>query len=296
MLVEDVQLFAQQRPKLTLQYFREASILSMLNHDNIVSIHDSWLENDSEATNLFIQMDLCTMNLDEFRRSHKSREDYTSKALECYISIARALAYLHSKRICHRDVKMKNCMIGEDNKTKLCDFGTSRYLPPVDPSNLSPTEHYFASPEQRSKKKSPIYDQSADIFLFAMMGMDLFAAPGCEDAVDDMMDSFVPDYDSFDWGNDDGGEEEVDAQGAVDNPDDEKEFNFDLKALDEDIELPDTSWWHENMIPGLASHLSEILPLMLEPGKPSDRPSAEEVANRFVDFAASSSLDNNKEV
>jgi len=38
------------------------------------------------------------------------------------------LAYLHSQRICHSDIKPENILIGENNVLKLADFGLSKYL------------------------------------------------------------------------------------------------------------------------------------------------------------------------
>jgi len=38
------------------------------------------------------------------------------------------LAYLHSQRICHSDIKPENILIGANNVLKLADFGLSKYL------------------------------------------------------------------------------------------------------------------------------------------------------------------------
>jgi AP2-associated kinase len=38
--------------------------------------------------------------------------------------ICNALAYLHTRGIVHRDVKLENILLGDDCSYKLCDFGS----------------------------------------------------------------------------------------------------------------------------------------------------------------------------
>eukprot|EP01117_Protostelium_nocturnum_P006397 TRINITY_DN2309_c1_g2_i1.p1 TRINITY_DN2309_c1_g2~~TRINITY_DN2309_c1_g2_i1.p1 ORF type:complete len:729 (-),score=217.35 TRINITY_DN2309_c1_g2_i1:57-2243(-) len=40
--------------------------------------------------------------------------------------LAKAIYYLHTKKIIHRDLKSKNLLMGSDNRVRLCDFGFAR--------------------------------------------------------------------------------------------------------------------------------------------------------------------------
>ena len=46
----------------------------------------------------------------------------------CLPPQVRALHYLHSNRIIHRDMKPQNILIGSNGTVKLCDFGFARAM------------------------------------------------------------------------------------------------------------------------------------------------------------------------
>jgi len=118
-----------------------------------------------------------------------------------------------------------------------------------------------------------------------MMAMEFFAAPGREDSVEEMLETFVPDYDSLGDDSVDGVEAEVE-QGVEEakemaDKNDPGIFDFAMKHR-ESITLPDMLWWPNNMHHMAAGHLAEILPPMPEPRTPSNRPTAAGVASKFV--------------
>lgn len=107
--------------------------------------------------------------------------------------MTRGLNYLHSKRIIHRDIKLHNVLLTENQQCKLIDFGLARKAKfwkssleerkreGQDIDQEEETEEFsksvgtrlFSSPEQASSER---YDYRTDIFSLAMVIVLLFCS------------------------------------------------------------------------------------------------------------------------
>ncbi|MEM7158823.1 MAG: tetratricopeptide repeat protein [Myxococcota bacterium] len=98
---------------------REAQALARLSHPNVVQVYDAG-EQDGR---LFIAMELVPgQTLWEWQRTPQP----WLECLRVYTEAARGLAAAHAEGIVHRDFKPANCIIGDDGRVTVLDFGLAR--------------------------------------------------------------------------------------------------------------------------------------------------------------------------
>lgn len=96
---------------------RELSIWKTLDHENIVCL-EKVLETD-HAT--FLICDYCA-NGNLLSLLKKPLKELEAKII--FIQLCKAIQYLHNEaKVCHKDLKLENILIDQDDNIKLCDFG-----------------------------------------------------------------------------------------------------------------------------------------------------------------------------
>ncbi|KAI6203589.1 Protein kinase domain-containing protein [Aphelenchoides besseyi] len=129
----------------------EVTLLSRLDHPNIISYYDSFAEDGV----LMIEMEYALL---------ARREDYLEEAEIMYLfeQMVSAVAYLHDNEILHRDLKSANIFLTKDNLVKIGDFGISKIMgaeTKVQGAQTILGTPYYLSPEMENHttKKSDIW-------------------------------------------------------------------------------------------------------------------------------------------
>lgn len=114
--------------KKLLKIEKEAEILSVLSHKNIIQFYGAILE----PPNYGIVTEYASGgSLYEYLSSVESEEMDMGQVMTWAMDIAKGMHYLHSEapvKVIHRDLKSRNVVLTADKVLKICDFGASKFL------------------------------------------------------------------------------------------------------------------------------------------------------------------------
>jgi WD40 repeat protein len=141
-----VKLLIQQDGWAEARFMSEAQVTAQLEHPNIVPVHDfGRLSNGVpylsmkriRGRSLFEVVEAGELSLDQ--------------RLDVFRKVCDAVAFAHSKRILHRDLKTSNVMVGRFGEVQLMDWGLARPVDAaVDASTVSSGEVMLDRFESRS--------------------------------------------------------------------------------------------------------------------------------------------------
>jgi mitogen-activated protein kinase 1/3 len=130
---------------------REILIMKYCQHENIIPLLDVIIHlNKNQSLNKIADVYLVMEKMDsDLQKIIASKQELSDEHYQFILyQILRALYFLHSANIIHRDFKPSNVLINEDCTVKLCDFGMSRG---IKEENILLTEYvvtrYYRAPE-----------------------------------------------------------------------------------------------------------------------------------------------------
>ena len=191
-------LKASLEPEHLIGIREEISILSMLDHTNIITYVESYedqrymyivMEYFKECSELasIIETFGARMSSGEDRRKPILPEDEVRQVMHMLV---KGLCHIHENGIVHRDLKTENCLIDQDFNLRIIDFGlakvashrefgqqmvgTMRYMAP----------EIFESRGADKAYKEPLDMWSAGVIMYQLFGGCFpFEAPELEDKI-----------------------------------------------------------------------------------------------------------------
>lgn len=145
---------------------QEIEILRKLKHENIIGMLDSF----EVAQEFCVVTEFAQGELFEILEDDKCLPEEQVQAIAK--QLVRALHYLHSNRIIHRDMKPQNILISPGSVVKLCDFGFARAMSTntVVLRSIKGTPLYMAPELVREQP----YNHTADLWSLGVILYELF--------------------------------------------------------------------------------------------------------------------------
>lgn len=150
-------------PKEAKMTEQESALLARLQHPNIVTFWESFVESKNRCKNLYIVMDFADGgDLTNLVKGRNGRYMPEAQVITLSVQICLALKHIHDRKILHRDLKCANIFLTKKGIVKLGDFGIAKVLRST--GDLASTQigtPYFMSPEILENKK---YNSKTDVW------------------------------------------------------------------------------------------------------------------------------------
>lgn len=148
------------------RFLLEAQMSGNIAHENIINIYDYGEEQERP----YIVMEfLVGQDLRDAIKNNQTGD--LDKKLGIALQIAKALEFVHSKKIVHRDIKPENVHLDASGKAKLMDFGIAKAEGlTMTRAGFALGTPYYMAPEQ---VRGETVTDAADIYAFGILMYEL---------------------------------------------------------------------------------------------------------------------------
>ncbi|MCG3173704.1 MAG: Serine/threonine-protein kinase PknD [Myxococcota bacterium] len=156
---------------LVARFVREANVMAMLNHPNIVRL----IEHGDNGKNYFIVMEFLEGG-DLWKAFEEGKLTYPL-IIRAITHILDGLAFAHQHGIIHRDLKPSNVFFDREGVAKLADFGLAK-MPAGADDKLTRSGEMFGTPRYMPPEQALSageVDQTADLFSLGVMAYEILS-------------------------------------------------------------------------------------------------------------------------
>ncbi|XP_010552147.1 PREDICTED: mitogen-activated protein kinase 19-like [Tarenaya hassleriana] len=175
-----------------IRILREVKLLRLLRHPDIVEIKGIMLPpSKREFKDIYVVFELMESDLHQVI---KANDDLTREHHQFFLyQMLRALKYMHTANVYHRDLKPKNILANANCKLKVCDLGLARVAFSDTPTTVFWTDYvatrWYRAPELCGSffsKYTPAIDiwSTGCIFAEVLMGKPLFPGKSVVDQLE----------------------------------------------------------------------------------------------------------------
>ena len=174
--VHDTRVAIKRTHKVGSKLSREYQVLSELKDcEYIVKLLDTFYSvNDDGKVIQNLVFEYVTRSLEAYLEEHRKSKKFIKieKIRSIMKQMLLGLEYCHSKNIVHRDLKPENVLFTSDDRVKICDFGSSKFIDKDTKSTPYIVSRYYRAPELLLGQCD--YDDKIDIFASGCIFAELF--------------------------------------------------------------------------------------------------------------------------
>uniref|UniRef100_A0A1I7UXK7 Tyrosine-protein kinase n=1 Tax=Caenorhabditis tropicalis TaxID=1561998 RepID=A0A1I7UXK7_9PELO len=145
----------------------EARIMRRLEHKNVLRTYGVSVLREP----LYLMSELCTNGaLREYLKDNQKTITLADK-LNFVLGSARGVEYIHSQKIIHRDLAVRNILLAEDKTPKVCDFGLSKLTDRYEMKEHCKIPVRYLAPETLELF---VFTSKSDVFSFGCVIWEIY--------------------------------------------------------------------------------------------------------------------------